>query len=401
MKLSDSDGRVHNQDMDNEFENDPLLSEVKRSSKRSKSPALDVDLLFEATRKKPRRYKLPVGIALVGSVSAIGLFLFTPLQNLIVSKPSLMIASGDSIIELAQRDAVVAYGDGDTVQGPRLNYSFSASDNLESVGQTSDAYLLGPGKTPKEILATLKNYFNIAGEPRQVTDSYTNGQPNLDPELRNNLRIGDELKSAGAFPYGESGAVGFIYSDASAASNGTGQVPSKFAATHEVVKLSAMLGLKVNPDEVHFVLESKNYLAAVVKLTVNGQLSPVNWVFAWRDGGKITELSGVSTTFEPQGQPKTIDPSEAIARAGRNEWSTEAIGENPNDWYQLLQDGLPVPKGKTDPKTKIPVVITKTESGLGIATASNGAIWLLPSYLLYTTDGFAVSVIAVEDFQKR
>lgn len=394
--MSHSQHGEHKQDMENEFSNDSLLNDLKQSSRESAPPILDERILYAASEGAPKKVARSFAPAMAfGAVAVI----VTVIGFFGAGIPMAPLKDSPSL-GAAKLPEYSSYGEGDTPGQKRIPYFFTASDSLQDFGDFNGSYLLGPGKSETEILAVLVDYFDISGTPKA---SIHQGPKYKGYEYQKSISyVEDATKRATTSLSGSSGAIGFSYSGTFSGIIGDGAegpVPTKSEAIAEIIGLSARLGLKVAASDVHFILAGPKYLNATVKLRAQGNLTAMNWTFTWQNGQDMTEFSGVSTTFIPQETRKLVSPIEAVQRANTLGWGTEAMGSNPNDWYQQLQEGLPDFDSPRDSEGRIPVRITKVERGIGQAMDADGATWLLPSYLLYTKDGYAGSVIAVQDFK--
>lgn len=394
--MSHSQPGEHKQDMEKEFSSDPLLNDLKQSGRESAPPVLDERILYAASEGTPRKAgRLFAPAVALGAVAA----LVTVIGFVGGGNPMAPVKDSPSQ-GAAKLPAYSLYGEDDTPGLRRIPYFFTASDSLQAFGDFNGAYLLGPGKAEAEILNILIEYFDISGTPKAA---FYQGPKYKGYEYQKPISsVEDATKRATTYLSGSRGAIGFSYSGTFSGiiGDGTeGRVPTKTDAIAEIIGLSGRLGLKVAASDVHFVLEGPKYLSATVKLKAQGNLTAMNWTFTWQNGQDMTEFSGVSTTIIPQETGAIVSPIEAVQRANTLGWGTEAMGSNPNDWYQQLQEGLPDFDSARDSKGRIPVRITKVERGIGQGMDADGVTWLLPSYLLYTDDGYAGSVIAVRDFK--
>lgn len=195
-------------------------------------------------------------------------------------------------------------------------------------------------------------------------------------------------------------------------------VPTKAEAMTEAMRIFKSLGFTVQPAQVR--VQSDEWGAwASASVQLNGEDTPIEWSVSWSSNGKLSSVSGHSMKFVDKGEFKTISAKDAVSRL--SDWRYNgSLASSQYDKYfvqPLSAYGTPTTKGGTtdlavEPEvsidqpvepiaepspTTVTVVVDKATEVHVMIWDSNGTNWLVPGYIMSSSQGAVSSVYSLED----
>lgn len=426
--------------MNEDFENDELLAQLKKSAKTIRAPKLDESILENAsasTGNTSWREKLALAskrsqFSLVGAAAAVAVLaisvsaLQAPSSNIRITLGS--SASGESRMSdqalsgSSKLGATLMYG----------NIEYVAGSDLSTSTSSGDVYRVEASSTPAEMAALLKELFQVTGKVTfgdnaggRVSD-YGDG---FSSSAGGPVTADANLTSGGKSIYvSTQGATYFSYYNANAykigdcikwdnakvaldefgnpteASEPTPE-NTRYCVENEFVKPSFMsessakaeaastfkaLGLDVAIDDIKIeTMTDVMYGSAPVKL--NGKPTGLVWDISWGNTGEIYTVSGSAVTFTKVGSVETISDAAAVERLSDYRW---VVSTDSSFWAESAV--YPYDEaGQLDGSTT--VAINKAVAAMGMITDASGGMWIVPSIVLYSKFGLAGAVTNVAD----
>lgn len=215
-------------------------------------------------------------------------------------------------------------------------------------------------------------------------------------------------------------------------------IPTRAEITRQALDLFAATGLEVSAADLRIYRDEWGASASAA-LRVDGEATGVEWYVGWGSNGEISYATGHSVSPIARGEFRTISPVAAVERLGDWRWYGSAASEIYEQFYgtgrergvatsmpaeagdqPMADDGLAVDGGESAEESEVPAqkpetdvdimpvfpegeeqVITVTvESAQAVMLTiydANGAAWLVPGYLMFNSEGYFDTVIALED----
>jgi len=427
--------------MNENFENDELLAQLKKSAKAIRAPKLDESILESASNvaSKPTwRERLALAskrsqVSLVGAAAAVAV--------LAISVPMLQAPNGNVRITLGS-SATGELGMADQSQAGSSkmgssamwygNIDYVAGSELSTETGNGDVYRVEPSSTPAEMAALLKELFevkgkvtfgdNAGGRVSEYGDGFSSsagGPVTADANLSNGGKsIYVSTQGATYFSYYDANAyklgdcikwdnakvavdeVGNPTEESDSANESTRYcVENEFvkpdflpesAAKAEAASTFKALGLDVTASDINIeTMTDVMYATAPVKL--NGKPTGIVWDISWGNTGEIYTVSGSAVSFTKVGSVATISDAAAVERLSDYRWTVSA-----DSTFWIKSAVFPYNEEGYQGETKT-VDINKAVATMGMITDASGGMWIVPSVVLYSKFGLAGAVTNVAD----
>jgi hypothetical protein len=170
-------------------------------------------------------------------------------------------------------------------------------------------------------------------------------------------------------------------------------VPTKDAAQTIVQKMLAKMGVDV--DDANIEVNGDEYGVWVTAWeTFDGMRSPMSWNIGLGANGAVTYAQGNFLKFARGANYPVVSTAEAVQRLGDPRYSGWFGYGAVSSREVLAQDMTPIPAVEDVVQT---IRLTKVSASLTPVIASDATLWLLPSYEYLTSEGYAVSALALDD----
>ena len=426
--------------MNENFENDELLAQLKKSAKTIRAPKLAESILENvstATTKTTWREKLALAskrtqFSLVGAAAAVAVLAIS-VSTLQAPNANIRITLGSSASgELGLADQAQA---GSSKMGSSAmwygNIDYVAGSELSTETGNGDVYRVEPSSTPSEMAALLKELFEVkgkvtfgdnaggrvseygdgfsssAGGPVTADANLTSGGKSIYVSTQgatyfsyynaNAYKLGDCIGGY-AKVYDGGAGVGFVKPETEP-SDETYCLENEFvkptflsesAAKAEAASTFKALGLDVSASDIKIeTMTDVMYGSAPVKL--NGKPTGLVWDISWGNTGEIYTVSGSAVTFTKVGSVSTISDAAAVERLSDYRW---AVSTDSTFWTESAV--FPYNEEGYQDETKT-VGINKAVATMGMITDASGGMWIVPSVVLYSKFGLAGAVTNVAD----
>jgi len=170
-------------------------------------------------------------------------------------------------------------------------------------------------------------------------------------------------------------------------------VPSKEEAQSIILKMMAKMGVDV--DDANIEVNGDEYgVWATAWKTFDGMRSPMSWNIGLGANGAVTYAQGNFLKFVRGANYPVVSTTEAVKRLGDPRYSGWFGYGAVSSREVLAQDMTPIPAVEDVVQT---IRLTKVSASLTPVIASDATLWLLPSYEYLTSEGYAVSALALDD----
>lgn len=165
---------------------------------------------------------------------------------------------------------------------------------------------------------------------------------------------------------------------------------------------SLLAQLGVDPDEVDWQVATEDATTTVTAWeTLGGRRTGLSWTLALAPRGRVVHASGFAGTLQPTRAYPLVGAASAVVRSNRPGWS--AFG--PSLVAAAVPGSAPTPSVSATSYGDRPLivgdvrtlVITGAELGLAQHRQPDGALLIVPAYLLTADDGSTWTVLAVAD----
>jgi hypothetical protein len=427
--------------MNENFENDELLDQLKKSAKAIRAPKLDESILENAsasTTKTTWREKLALAnkrsqFSLVGAAAAVAVLAIS-VSTLQAPSANIRITLGSSAAgELGMTDQ--AQTGSSKVGASALwfgNMDYVAGSELSTETGNGDIYRVEPSSTPAEMASLLKELFdvkgkvtfgdNAGGRVSEYGDGFSSsagGPVTADANLNSGGKsIYVSTQGATYFSYYNANAyklgdcikwdnakvavdeVGNPTEESDPANESTRYcVENEFvkpdflpesAAKAEAASTFKALGLDVTASDINIeTMTDVMYATAPVKL--NGKPTGIVWDISWGNTGEVYTVSGSAVSFTKVGSVATISDAAAVERLSDYRW---AVSADSTFWSESAVYPYVEADQLDEPTT---VAINEAVATMGMITDASGNMWVVPSVALYSKFGLARVVTNVAD----
>jgi hypothetical protein len=429
--------------MNEQFEQDELLAQLKKSAKAIRAPKLSDQILETATRTPKKsaakarlftrsRFNRAGFVGLVASVGVSAWAISAVLVPATTSDFHLSLGgqAGDSSSKVSG-SAVSMNGMFDSMYpGPPgfwNNIDVTASTVLSDQPESGTVYRVDNRGSVKSVSETLANFFDLDVEKIE-TETNSDGSGVATPDY---AYLTDGPKTLNVY---QRGVLNFHYYNLNAWAHGpclreaTAKVPvdeqgtstetsdpentnrtycavyadvdPKFPndkeASRQVVKLAHDLGFEVNESGIK-LFHTEEMLYAVIPMMAGDQRSSFQWSVQWANSGEINSVYGYSIDIKPVAQLKTISPLQAVERIPDYRW-----GAVMSEHYRVFPSGHWNEKyvaregGKASGNGKKTFLVESSSLVPGSIVDSSGQVWIVPSFALYGSGGIQC-VLALPD----
>ncbi len=411
--------------MNNEF--DDLEARLRKAD--VEQPALDDSVLETATKsKKPnlpnhRAYKF--GLTSVASVAAL-VVLVTALPQ---PGPTIQLASSNLVADTSAEDSSIAEG----LPGWFSPYEYTASENLSESGSQGAVYELALEGDPRSKMRDFASLFGETGEIRleeystdffpnyslETEDSYFSlgwhGSAIINYSSKRNWLADecyqrDEQETIESVPESQENCEPLPVAE----------LPSEQELTDkafELISAAGYPGTRENISVIRYQWGAEAYAATFI----DNQETAIQWYVAWDQTAQISSVSGHLAIPEYVGDFDTVGASEAVGRIQDGYWFGVPAPSNYDRGVtnfdtpvssEPIPDSLPdeMSGGESSASGSLPsepmpedfemeaiqlTIESATEAILLIEDA-NGKGWLVPGYLLQTSEGWFESVVSLD-----
>ena len=428
--------------MNEKFEQDELLSQLKKSAKAIRAPKLNDQMLENATRtsNKPglMAHRVTRGrftrIGFVGFAASIGVSAWALTAVLVPASTnnfhlSLGAQAGDSSSKVS--GSAVSSGMLDVMYpGPPgfwLNVDVKASTVLSDEPASGMVYRVDNRGSVDSVAETLANFFNL--DVQKIKSGYNADGTGM--STPNSAYLSDGPISLNVY---QRGVLNFNYYNGNAWAHGpclreeTAKVPVdeqgsstetsdpentnrtycavyaeidlKFpndnAASKQVIELAHALGYEIDVTAVK-LHRTEEMLYAQIPMMVGDQRSSFQWSVQWANSGEIISVYGYSIDFKPVAQLNTISPLQAVERIG-----DYRLGAVMSEHYRVFPSGHWNEKyvargdGQAQVSTKKAFLVESSRLVPGSIVDASGQVWIVPSFALYGSVGIQC-VLALPD----
>jgi hypothetical protein len=432
--------------MNENFEHDKLIQELRKAAKPVRAPKLSEDALLSASSapaktsmrehiamaRSSTRFSL-AGAAAVVAISALILgSLNTGHANIHISLGS-SGAQGPAGVS-STSDKVSAGYQMRPYMPAFLAYKFYADSTLSKNEGSGNIYRVDQPLSVAEIMKKVSEYFGLKTKLEETSSS----EDGIRQLVDGNLFL--TVNTLGQFVYWNNDTQGWgpciregkanVTVDKNLNPNGTTdasaapttyceehgpytqtKLPSDSEAKTQAVKLFSDLGFSVNESDIsldRYNDPSFATLSATASLKADGLPTSFEWKVTWSNTGQIENMSGYAVKLVNVGSVPTISPTAAVDRLSDHRWSAWSASNyyfagTPWNVYKTL--GMPAglddtpnvvtpsvvaqpSVGPTDSPTPVepPLVdfrVLRGELAMGTISDSKGQTWILPSYALY------------------
>ena len=425
--------------MNENFENDELLAQLKKSAKTIRAPKLDESILENAsasTTKTTWREKLALAsnrsqFSLVGAAAAVAVLAIS-VSSLQAPNANIRITLGSSASgESRQSDQALT---GSSKMGAaywsQWGYEYFAGEDISKDEGTGNIYRVVGSKSAEEMAKLLKDYFAVAGNisygdlsglgitgedegfapsaggPTTSTANLTNGGKSIYVSSQTvpyfsyfneaAYKLGKCIKwNEAKVPVDEVGNpteesdptnTDTTYCQENAFVEPT--LPTQDDAKSEAVEVFGALGLRVTKSDIQ-VKQMTDTMWATAPVKLNGKPIGFNWSITWGNTGEIYTIDGVAAKFDLVGTVQTISNASAVERLSDYRWRVSA--DESLTWGTILSAYHGV---GTEPKNgevfePIKKKVIKAIVTAGTLTDASGQMWIVPSVALYSDMGIA------------
>ncbi len=432
--------------MNENFEQDKLIQELRKAAKPVRAPKLSEDALLAASNAPAKTSwheriamaRRSTSFSLAGAAAVVAISALT-LGSLNAGNANIHITLGSSG---AQGLAGIA---GSKVSSDMISpnqsympdfpsYNFIADPALSQSEGSGNVYRVDQAMSPSAIMKKVSEYFGLNGKVDSTSGSedgslqladgsqYLNVNPlgqftywNDDTqgwgpcirEGKANVTVDENLNPNGTT---DASAAPTTYCEEHGPYTQT-KLPSDSEAKSQAVKLFADLGFMVSPSEIsldRYNDPSFATLSATAALKADGLPTSLEWKVTWSNTGQIENMSGYQVKLVKVGSVSTISPTAAVDRLADYRWtawsaSNYSFAGLPWNIYKTL--GMPAglsdtsnvatpsvvaqpsdaPTDQPTPlePTKVDFTVKSSKAVLGTITDSSGQTWILPSYALY------------------
>ena len=316
-------------------------------------------------------------------------------------------------------------------------YNYVAGENLSDATSKAHVYKVELAGDANSLLKKLASVFGVEGE---ITKQSIDMGP--DAKGYDFFTVGEQDGKAKTLNLSWTGSGSWWFSDPAAypqsqctdwAESEDGQkycsiyaeqkstpelVPTKAEAMTEAIRIFKSLGFNVQPTQVR--VQSDEWGAwASASVQLNGEDTPIEWSASWSSNGKLSSVSGHSMKFVDKGEFKTISAKDAVSRLSDWRYNGSLAGSQYDKYFvqPLSAYGTPTTKGgatdlAVEPEvsidqpvepiaepspTTVTVVVEKATEVHVMIWDSNGTNWLVPGYIMSSSQGAISSVYSLED----
>ena len=428
--------------MNEKFEQDELLSQLKKSAKAIRAPKLNDQMLENATRtsNKPglMSHRFARGrftrIGFVGFAASIGVSAWALTAVLVPASTnnfhlSLGTQAGDTSGKVS--GSAVSSGMFDAMYpGPPgfwLNVDVKASTVLSDQPASGMVYRVDNRGSVDSVAETLANFFNL--DVQKIKSGYNSDGTGM--STPNSAYLSDDLISLNVY---QRGVLNFNYYNGNAWAHGpclreeTAKVPvdeqgsstetsdpentnrtycavyaeidPKFPndndASKQVIELAHAIGYDIDVAAVK-LYRTEEMLYAQIPMMVGDQRSSFQWSVQWANSGEIISVYGYSIDFKPVAQLNTISPLQAVERVRDYRW-----GAVMSEHYRVFPSGhwnekyVARDDGEAAVSSKKAFLVESSRLVPGSIVDSSGQVWIVPSFALYGSVGIQC-VLALPD----
>ena len=306
-------------------------------------------------------------------------------------------------------------------------YNYVAGANLSDATSKGHVYKVELAGDATSLLKKLASVFEVDGEitkqsidmgPEAASyDFYSVGAQDGQAKTLNLSWIGSGswwFSDPAAYPQSKctdwaESEDGQKYCSVYAEQNSTPElVPTKAEAMSEAIRIFKSLGFNAQPAQVR--VQSDEWGAwASASVPLNGEDTPIEWSVSWSSNGKLSSVSGHSMRYADKGEFKTISAKDAVSRLGDWRYNGSLAGSQYEKYFvqPLAAYGTPTTKGGTtdiavepiaEPSpTTVTVVVDKAIEVHVMIWDSIGTSWLVPGYILSSSQGAISPVYSLED----
>jgi len=351
--------------MNENFEQDKLIQELRKAAKPVRAPKLNEDALLAASHapaKTSLRERIAMAqrstrLSLAGAAAVVAISALT-LGSLNAGHPNIHITLGSSgaqglsgVAGSKVSSDMISPNQGYMTNFPGYNYV--ADPALSQNEGSGNVYRVDQSMSASAILKKLSSYFHLNGKVE--TNSWNQDGKN---EVSNLSMVDGNLSLSVSEPLGQ-----FYYSNADAQGwgpciregkanvtvdenlnpNGTtdaSAAPTTYCEEHgaytltklpgdseakaQALKIFSDLGLSVDASEIsldRYNDPSFATLTATAALKIDGLPTSFEWTIGWANTGDISSVSGYEVNIVNVGNVSTISPTAAVDRLVDYRWS--------------------------------------------------------------------------------
>jgi hypothetical protein len=351
--------------MNENFEQDKLIQELRKAAKPVRAPKLSEDALLAASnapaktswRERVAMARRSTRFSLAGAAAVVAISALT-LGSLNAGHANIHITLGSSGAQglSGAADSKVSSDMISPNQSYMPNfpsYNFIADRALSQSEGSGNVYRVDQAMSPSAIMKKLSSYFNVNGkvETNSWNQSGNNEVSSLSlvdgnlslyvneplgqfyysnadaqgwgPCIREgkaNVTVDENLNPNGST---DSSAAPTTYCEEHGAYTQT-RLPSDSAAKAQALKIFSDLGLNVDASEIsldRYDDPSFATLTATAALKLDGLPTSFEWTIVWANTGEISSVSGYEVKIVNIGTVSTVSPTAAVDRLADYRWT--------------------------------------------------------------------------------
>ena len=392
--------------MKNQFENDPLLKDLKSASMDKQAPILYEEILVSATHKadtsrasiRKLTGKPVTWLTGLGSIAAvIGLAFSVPTtQNANPEFRPFQLAKSP-IFNLAEPPAEDSQFSRVWVPEVVAKLGTDLSTSHDGWGPIYEAVSPSSSEEYAKFLAT---YFEVQGE---LTEEKGYSASDSHSEVTFYQIYDSSKKVRVTVSPGKNGGIGFSVSFPATTKGRNTPTPQEAKNRMQtllqdlVVSQSRQIGPGFRPIEVTDVRvkEKSNFVSAEANLVVAGKEIDLGFLATFTDGGQLRDLYGTLVQFEYKGIVDIVSEVDAVSRLG-------AYWDNPYRVKSIENSAIMASTQHCENNPtlamKCETTVDKAVRGISATADRDGKVWLVPSYSMYHNGHFigAVNAMSLE-----